>query len=191
MDLKDLINRANTYDDSKWPFSGAKEWENICKINPTPFKLLEFADQLRLSGNLIKAEEITKSIDVKKIPAKYKYRYYVRLGMIYQDQYLIKKAISAFKKSIKIGTEETYPYIFLAVLLSRQNKLDESEQVLIEALNKEGDIDEAYFNLGTIKARQGDFKAAINMLKECLKIDSEYPNAQSFLGDFENMLEKN
>jgi tetratricopeptide (TPR) repeat protein len=131
-----------------------------------------------------------KNIDISDIPTEYKFMYYDRLGMIYQDSRQINKAIRAYKKCIKIGTTETYPYIFLAVLLAEQNKLDESEQLLIEALTKNGDIDEAYYNLGMTKARQGDFQAAINMLKECLKIDNNYPNAQTFLDDFENLLDK-
>jgi transcription elongation factor GreA-like protein len=39
-----------------------------------------------------------------------------------------------------------------------------------------------------IYARNEDFPKAINMIKECLKIDSKYPNAKTFLEDFENIV---
>ena len=162
-------------------------WQKIVELNPTPWNLLQYADQLGLSGKLDKAEEIVKNIRINDVPANFKFVYYVRMGMIYQDQYQIKKAIGEFKKSIKIGTEETYPYIFLAVLLKKQKKLEEAEKILLEALNKKGDIDEVYYNLSMIYARKENYTDAITMMKECLKIDINYPNAKAFLEDFENI----
>jgi tetratricopeptide (TPR) repeat protein len=187
MDIKDLKANANAYDELGWHFSSAMIWQKIIETSPTAFNLTQYVEQLRLSGNYVKAQEVLKRINKKDIPSDYKFMYYIRLGMIYQDQGKIKPAIESFRKSIKMGTTETYPYVFLAVLLSKQNKLEESEAVLLEALNKNGDIDEVYYNLSTNYARRGNFQKAIDMMKECLKIDINYPNAKAFLEDFENL----
>jgi tetratricopeptide (TPR) repeat protein len=142
MEINNLKVKADTYDKSNWSFSSALIWQKIVEMSSTTWNLLQYADQLRLSGKFEKAEKILKNININDLPADLKFVYHVRLGMIFQDQNLIKKAIVEFKKSIKIGTEETYPYIFLAVLLTKQNKLKEAERILLKALNKKGDIDE-------------------------------------------------
>ena len=65
--------------------------------------------------------------------------------------------------------------------------LDEAETVLVEALTKEGDIDEVNYNLSLIYARKGNFEEAIKKMKNCIKLDPLYPNAKTWLSDFRNM----
>ena len=68
--------------------------------------------------------------------------------------------------------------MFLAAALSRKSKLDEVEEVLNEALNKEGDIDEVNYNLSLNYARKGNFNEAITKMRNCIKIDPNFDNAQ-------------
>ena len=174
-------------DDNEWPFSSAFSWEKAVEANPNAFNLLQFADQLRHCGHYAKAEEIIDKINVEDIPSDYRFSYYVKKGLLFQDQGKTENAIGEFKKSIEAGTDQTYPYIFLAVQLSMKGRLDEAEYALLQALDKEGDIDEAYYNLSTTYARKGNFEKAITAMQECLKLDPNYSNAKTFLEDFKNM----
>lgn len=65
--------------------------------------------------------------------------------------------------------------------------LNEAETVLVEALKKEGDIDEVNYNLSLIYARKGNFEEAIKKMENCVKLDPLYPNANTWLDDFRNM----
>ncbi len=53
---------AEKYDDENWSFSSAKAWEKVVKENPKPFNKIQYVDQLRLSGNYLKAKEVISKI---------------------------------------------------------------------------------------------------------------------------------
>lgn len=178
---------AKEYDENDWPFSSAFAWEKVVSANPNAFNLLQYADQLRLCGYFSKSAEIFDEIVLDEIPDEYKFTYFVKKGRLFEDQGKMDEAILAYKSSIEAGTEMTYPYIFLAVRLSNQERVLEAKEYLIQALQKEGDIDEVYYNLGTSYAQLGDFENAIIAMQECIKLDPTYENAKAFLEDFKNM----
>ena len=190
MKKEDSKKQAHRYNELNWTFSSSILWKKISSENPTSLNLFQYADQLRLSGKYIESEEVYKKIDIQQIPSNSRFCYYATLGLLYQDQGKMEQAIQAFKESVRSGTEETYPYIFLAVALTKQSKIDEAENLLLEALTKNGDIDEVYCNLSTIYAQKGDFPKAIKAMKKCLKIDPLYPNAGEHLADFKNIVKK-
>ncbi|MEP7197665.1 MAG: tetratricopeptide repeat protein [Saprospiraceae bacterium] len=187
---EDWKKLAEGYDEMDWSFSSAFAWEKIVKENPKPFYLIQYVDQLRLSGNYSEAEQIISKIKIEEIPGKYQFVYHIRKGMLHEDQGEIEKAIESYRKSTQLKTDDTYPYIFLAAALSKRSKLDEAEEVFLEALKKEGDIDEVNYNLSFVYARKQDFKKAIAAIKECINLDPNYPNAKTWLADFENMENK-
>lgn len=181
---------AVDFDEKKWSFSSALAWEKVVVEDPKPFYLIEYVDQLRLSGNYSKAEKIIEEIKIEEIPSKYQFVFYIRKGILHEDQGEIDEAIESYRKSIAYKPDETYPYVFLATALSKKSKLEEAENVFLEALKKEGDIDEVNYNLSIVYARKGDFKKAVEAIKECINIDPDYPNAKTWLADFENMENK-
>lgn len=188
MKTADLIQQAEDYDKSDWSFSSTFLWEKIIKDHPSPNHLFQYAAQLRLSGDYVKAEEMLNKIDLQIIPNQHKFTVYVMYGQLYEDQGKMEEASEAYQKSIECGTTETYPYLFLAAVLSKKSQLKKVEQILLEALHKNGNLDEVYYNLSTNYARQGNFKVAYQMMEKCLKIDPSYPRAMVFLEDFENIL---
>ena len=103
---------AENYDDKDWSFSSANAWGKVVNENPTEFNKIQFVDQLRLSGNYYKAKEVIESIDLKEIPEKYKFVYFIRKGMLHEDQGEVNEAIINFRKSIEHQNQETYPYVF-------------------------------------------------------------------------------
>ena len=178
---------ALDYSDKDWPFSSAYAWLQEVNQNPTPFNLTQYANELRLSGNMEEAMNVMSKVEIDKMPEEYKFVYHVRIGTIYADQSQISESVKSFRNAVRLNPKVTYPYIFLATELSKLNQLDEVEQTLLQALTKNGDIDEVNFNLSTNYARKGNFVDAIKFMKACLEIDPNYENAREWLGDFENM----
>lgn len=179
---------AEKYDNKDWAFSSTYVWQKIVEENPTNFNLAQYSDQLRLSGNYLKALQIFNKIEINKIPQGKKYLYHVLKGRIYQDKGELGNAIACFRESVKLEPNNTYPYIYLGTSLSTLSELEDAKNVLENALEKEGDIDEVNYNLSLIYARQSDFEKAIALMEDCLEIDPEYPNAKVWLDDFKNMI---
>lgn len=178
---------ADKYDDKDWSFSSAKAWEKAVEKNPTAFNKIQYVDQLRLTGNYLKAKQIIESIEINEIPDKFKFLFFISKGMLHKDQGEINKAIYSFRKSIEYQNTEAYSFVFLATVLSRKGELDEIEKVLTEALSKQGAIDEVNYNLSLNYARKGNFEQAIEKMQECLKLDPDFPHAKTWLADFKNM----
>jgi len=187
---EDWKKLANDYDNKDWSFSSASVWQIIVEDNPSNFNLVQYSDQLRLSGNYLKAQEVIDKVNVNDIPKEHRFTFHVQKGMIHLDKGERENAISCFKESVKLEPSETYPYIFLATLLSQKSELDEAQNILEKALNKNGDIDEVNYNLSLIFARKGNFEKAIKLMEDCLKLDPEYSNAKIWMEDFKNMKKK-
>jgi tetratricopeptide (TPR) repeat protein len=178
---------AKEFDDNKWLFSSAFAWEKAVEENPTAFNLFQLADSLRICGNFIKSEEVFGRIEVDDIPIEHRFKYHNTKGRLFEDQGRMEEAIPEYAKSIEVGTPFTNAYVFLGTLLAQKAEYNAAIDILNQALDKEGDIDEVYYNLSTIYARLGDFEKAIDAMKKCLELDPEFPNAQDFIDDFKNL----
>ena len=170
-----------------WAFSAAHAWEKVVKTTPTAFNLTQYADNLRLCGKWTEAEKVFETVNIDEIPEGYAFTFYVRKGHLYKDQGQLDKALECYQKSVSYQPDTTFPYVFLYEVLSIKGNLEEAEAVLLEALSKEGDTDEVYYNLSINYARKGDFKKAFECMKKCIQLYPEYPNAKKWLADFENM----
>ncbi len=181
------IREANEYARADQPFSSAFVWQKVVQYSPEPLYQFYLCQQLRHCGDYETAMNILDNILFDGIP-KGLQRYIKELyGLIHLELGHYSKAIDCFSFSIENGSKETTPYILLASCYREQNQLNLSQQILEQALEQKGDLDEAHYNLSTIHARKGNIRKAIYHIKECLKIDSEYPNANEFLRDFENL----
>ncbi|MBK8562110.1 MAG: tetratricopeptide repeat protein [Saprospiraceae bacterium] len=178
---------AKEFYDNDWPFSSAFAWEKAVEENPTAFNLFQLADSLRMCGNFIKSEEVFGRIEFDEIPMEHRFKYHNTKGRLFEDQGRMEEAISEYAKSLEVGTPFTNSYVFLGTLLAQKSEFSAAIDVLNQALDKEGDIDEVYFNLGTTYARLGDFEKAIDALRKCLELDPNFPNAQEFINDFKNL----
>jgi tetratricopeptide (TPR) repeat protein len=187
MNLEELIKQAKEYDDLDMPFSSAIFWQKAVEQKTSAYNMTQYANQLRLCGKFTQAEALFNEVDVTTIPDHYKCIFYDNKGANYSDQRKTDQAIEAYKQSIASGQDQTHTYIFLGTLLFRQEKLDEAEQVLLEALTKEGDVDEAYYNLSLVYARKGNFQEAIRTVKECLKLDPHFNGADTVLVDYQTI----
>lgn len=158
-------------------FSHLRMLIKLVEIEPTEFRKFQLANCYRLCGFFTKGEEVYKEINIKNIPEEYQSLYFVYLGSLYIDMGKDHLAIRCLKKSIKLGHTDTIPYIYLSLLYSKKELINESIEILEKGLSKEGDIDEIYYNLATRYAMLGDYRKALKMINECLRLDSNYPNA--------------
>lgn len=178
-------NLALQYSASDWSFSSARAWETVVQSDPSPLNLMAFAEQLRLSGQFSKALVILNQLTLSTIPKEFQYLLPLRRGLIYQDSGRLKEAILAFQESVTFQPQETYPYVFLAVALTAQERLEEAGKVLENALHLSSDLDEVWYNLALVYARMGNWMQAIFSMQECLKLSPDFPNARTWLDDLE------
>ena len=184
-----LKNKAESYHDIDWDFSSQIYWTKLVETSPTAYRLVRLADSLRLTGNFKKAHEIFSKVKLSDIPEKYHYHYYMNLGKIYEDQHNIDAAIKNYRKCVELDEDTTVPYIFLAHLLMKKENFAEAEKLLLTALKKEGDVDEAYFNLSLLHASKGEIDKAISAMEACLSLDFDFLNAKRILADLKNYKE--
>lgn len=181
---------ALQYSGSNWSFSSARVWEAVIEADPSPQNLMLYAEQLRLTGQYSKALALLDQVAPGSIPKDAQYLLPLRRGLIYQDSGHLKEAILAFQEMTTFQPEETYPYVYLAVALSSQERLEEASRVLKTALQKHGDLDEVWYNLGLIQARMGQWRQAISSLEACLKLCPDFPHARTWLDDLEHLTQK-
>jgi len=178
---------AKKHDDNQWAFSSAFAWKKVVQENPNIYNLVQYADQLRLSGNFPEAKRIIESVMLEDVPEQHRSTHHTLKGQIYDDAGDIDTAIECYKKAVALEPDGTWHYIFLGAALSKKSRLDEAETALRKALTKKGDIDEANYNLSLTLAQKGNFKEAVEAMKKCLSLDPDYPTAATWLEDLKNM----
>jgi tetratricopeptide (TPR) repeat protein len=112
----------------------------------------------------------------------------VALGQLCLAQFRPIEAEKHFKNAWKLGRNSTAPAVFLADCLSKQEKFDEANSVLIEALKGQddsNDLEEVYLNLGLVERAKGDYCSARNYLLKAIDIDPDYQDAKRVLADIE------
>lgn len=174
---------ADNYYEKHFNFSALIISQKILEKEPTEYNKFRHADQLRLCGFLSEAQKMYNQIDVDRIPKKGKGNYFRYLGQFFMDCGKWKKAEEAFKKSLDLDDTSTIPYVFLAGALLPLGKNEEAIYYLKLALDKEGDIDEVYYNLATRMAIKGQMESALEFINQCIEIDPNYPNAENIRKD--------
>ena len=72
--------------------------------------------------------------------------------------------------------------VLLAYQLARLDRLDESTEVLLRAIELEPDFDEAHYNLGANAIYRKDWEQAEHHLRRAIELDPEYGIAHGHLG---------
>jgi len=187
MKLSKLLELEANFESLDWCFSTEFILENISNIEASAFNLLNYAEAMKLVGKYKSALKLLDEIALSDIPNNKQYLYYLTLGSIFEEQLDINSAINAYYKAQELNEKSTIPSVVLSNLLLRQEKFDEAEKVLKDSLRKEGDLDEVWFNLSTLFARQGKIEDAINAMNNCLDIDEAFDNALVILTDLKNL----
>jgi tetratricopeptide (TPR) repeat protein len=179
-----LKEKIEFYFDQDMVFSALASCEQLLQYDQTVYWQLQYADTLRLCGHKNKSLTVFLEIDPSNLPIDYQYLYHLLLGQLLMETGQMENAKTAFRACIAFKECDTVPFVFLASILSGEEKTEEAIAYLREALAKDGDIDEVYYNLATNYAVKLDFDNALNSIDRCLEIDPDFPNALQRKNDF-------
>jgi tetratricopeptide (TPR) repeat protein len=85
-------------------------------------------------------------------------------------------------RTIELDSTSDQAYFHLGLILRKEKKLKESEEMLLKALEYQPNNTNVLNNLGVILLEQGRYNEAINALNEALDIYPEHINARYNLG---------
>lgn len=121
--------------------------------------------------------------------ADWRARAFLLLGHLSKAKSEIGAAESHYRQAIELLPDDTRGYIYLGGMLASNGRLDEAEGLLRRAAKcAEGDLDEAYLNLGMILRAKGDYLHALVALRESLALDPFDTDTQDAIIDIESVL---
>jgi len=110
---------------------------------------------------------------------------YRELGHLYESWGRLELALAQFEKVVAARPEHASGHIYAGGVLARLGRFDEAMASHTKATQcPEGQIDEAYFNLGLVLRAQERFDEAKTCLERALEIDPSYAEAHFELGLF-------
>jgi Tfp pilus assembly protein PilF len=95
------------------------------------------------------------------------------LGVAYEQKGEFDLAGKEFEKAIKINKDWVIPYLNLAHLYYRQDKLDQSEATLREGLRIKGDHPDLLNNLAWVLMEKGRLKEAKTLIDKAIAIEDK------------------
>jgi tetratricopeptide (TPR) repeat protein len=121
------------------------------------------------------------------LPADEHERIYRQLGLLAQDQADIPGAEAWYRRAIEAVPTDATAYIYLGAMLAKNGRLDEAEACHRQATEcPEGCIDEAYLNLGYVRAQHArlmrlgiPYKAdtRLRVERSCIEAEREFARA--------------
>jgi len=95
------------------------------------------------------------------------------LGVAYEQKGDFDLAVKEFEKAIKKNKDWVIPYLNLAHLYYRQDKLDEAESTLREGLRIKGDHPDLLNNLAWVLMEKEQFKEAMALIDKAIAIEDK------------------
>jgi tetratricopeptide (TPR) repeat protein len=109
---------------------------------------------------------------------------YSRWGQRFDSSGDYEAAKGWYRKLIEDSPHDTMGYILLGSVLAKQGRLREAEDTHRAGTRcAEGDVDEAYLNLGYVLRAQERFAEAAECFREALRRDPDYRHAKDALKD--------
>ncbi|MGP0068633.1 MAG: tetratricopeptide repeat protein [Isosphaeraceae bacterium] len=116
----------------------------------------------------------------------------INLGRLYAARSDFDRAAEWFGKAIVAEPRNASGYIMMGVILARQGRLRDGEEVLRKATETcyEGCLYEAFLNLGTILMAGERFEEAAESIREAIHLNADCEPARQTLRDVERCLEE-
>lgn len=182
--IKESLTLAKAADAQGHSASAFEFFQRVIALNPGKDSAIYRAVLNLLEiGRISDAEHFLNKIKRNAAPKPWLIE--CALGRLRLAQFKPTEAEEHFRNALKLGTNSTAPAIYLADCLLRQEKFDEANGILLDALKAEGDLDEVYLNLGVVKRATGDYEAARNYFLKALEIAPDFPGAKRALADVE------
>jgi tetratricopeptide (TPR) repeat protein len=113
-------------------------------------------------------------------------RAYDSLGLCYDYLGQSAEAIKSYNRAVELNRLQSkpspWPHVDLAVTLIASNQLTEAEKNLQEALGYDSHLPQARYQLGRVLEMRGDYRAAVEALRQAATLDPTYPEPHLLLG---------
>jgi tetratricopeptide (TPR) repeat protein len=192
--------RANTSRMNSWhSFSPNGRWLVFSSKANSPYTqlFLTHIDEQGQSSPAVLLEHFTSSDRAANIPE------FVNAGPMairkiredFLDDYSFLRAASEFfkgndfigaerqcRKSLELNPKSAKAHAILGISLARQDKLDEANGHLLEAIRLDPNDYEAHYTLGQTMTRQKKFDEAIKHFSVVLRLRPDYTQAHGYMG---------
>jgi tetratricopeptide (TPR) repeat protein len=119
------------------------------------------------------------------------YAVYRELGHLYESWGRLELALAEFEKVIALRPEHASGHIYAGAILARMGRFDEAIASHTRATQcSEGQVHEAYFNLGLVLRALERFAEAKNSFERALELDPTYSEARAALFDVSTALQQ-
>lgn len=182
--MEETLKLAKAADDEGHSASACEFFQRVIALDPGNDRAIYRAVKNLLEiGRISDADRFFDKIKRNAAPKPWLIE--VLLGQLRLAQFRPTEAEKHFRNAWKLDPNSTAPAIYLADFLTKLEKFEEANDVLIETLKAQGDMDEVYLNLGFIKRATGDYHSARVYLLKALEITPDYPSAKRLLADVE------
>ena len=186
--IESLLERAKTAETAGQHLMAFELFKRVSDLTTSkPVAYFRAARNLIDLGRYAEAESfLKKKYDV---PSAKRWVFEIVFGELCMAQFKPCEAERHFKTAFELNPKSTSPAIFYADCLMKQEQFQEAENVLLKALEANGDLDEVYLNLGCAKRAIGDYQSArLYFIKAC-EITPDYADASKALADVTAWLE--
>jgi len=133
------------------------------------------ADKNAITPALLQTVDITTISDSEKL---------AQLGAAYMDNQEYMKAIAALKRAVWITPNDPAANNALGYAYLMTSDCDKAKMYLRIAISLKKDYDDAYYNLGDVFYREGDFEEAMKNYKTAITITPGYTKkSRPFTGE--------
>ncbi len=154
-----------------------QRFDMLLVLGETLFKKGEIHNALNyFKKYLIEKEKESKAPAFNLLASDfYSYEHYAynHAGECYKRLGLVNEAESAYKKALELSNKEPLYYTNLAHLYLSQNRLDDAENILTLAIERDVTPYQIYFLLGKIYAMQKKKGAAIAAMRRSIEVNPE------------------
>ena len=112
-----------------------------------------------------------------------------QLGRLHEQWGKYPEAERYYRDAMQDRPDQASSYIHLGAMLARLGRLAEAEEVhRLATTCSDGEVSEAYLNLGLVQRARRDYFGALSSLRRALELDPDYSEAKVALADIERVL---
>lgn len=103
---------------------------------------------------------------------------HINLGVVYQDLGELAGARAAFEQASQIAPYRDDLKFHVAWIAEQQKSAGEAEQLYAQVVEKNPELENAWFRLGYLRLEKQDFAGAVTPFEKCIAKRGDWPEAQ-------------